>query len=154
MLLTATCSYNNIEEIRSKLNIPENNFTIIRGASFQRNELAFEIRKRKENKQIFWRELANYINEISDERCIIYCATKNKCEELQIGLENLVENSIGLYHGGLNDNTRQQILKSWKLGVSKIMIGTSAFGMGINCINVRCIIFVNAPINMSKYLIL
>ena len=60
MLLTATCSYNNIEEIRSKLNISENNFTIIRGASFQRNELAFEIRKRKESKQIFWRNCKLY----------------------------------------------------------------------------------------------
>ena len=74
MLLTATCTYQDVQNIRISLKLPVENFAIIRGTSFERKEIAIEVFKRKDNREIFSNELVNLIKEHENGRVIIYCA--------------------------------------------------------------------------------
>ena len=48
MLLTATCTRSEVDEICTNLNIEENNFALIRGSTSHRSEIIFNVRERKE----------------------------------------------------------------------------------------------------------
>ena len=37
-----------------------------------------------------------------------------------------------MMHGGTSNQDRERIVKNWKLGKLDLVIGTSAFGLGIN----------------------
>jgi len=49
MLLTATCTYQDAQDIRTSLEIPLENFAMIRDSSFKRKEISIKIYKRKDN---------------------------------------------------------------------------------------------------------
>ena len=62
----------------------------------------------------------------------------------------LPDKSLGVYHGGIGDEQRQSIISHWKDSKIQIMIGTNAFGMGINSPDVYLVVHCVAPLNMSK----
>src|SRR3954464_15546710 len=90
MLLTATCSYQDVQDIRTSLEIPVEKFSIIRGTSFERKEISIEVFKRKDNREIFSNELMNLIKKYENGRVIIYCATKSGCDDLFVILQPLL----------------------------------------------------------------
>jgi superfamily II DNA helicase RecQ len=151
MLLTATCTYQDAQDIRTSLEIPLENFTIIRGSSFERKEITIEVYKRKDNREVFSNDLVNLIKKFKEGKIIIYCATQSGCDDLFALLQPLLlDKNLGVYHGGLGDEQRESIMSHWKNDKIQIMIGTSAFGMGINSSNVYLVIHCIAPLNMSK----
>ena len=151
MLLTATCTYADVQDIRTSLEIPPENFSIIRGSSFERKEITIEVYKRKDNRQIFSNDIRNLIKKYEMGKIIIYCATQSGCNDLFAMLQPLLpDNNLGVYHGGLEDEQRESIMSHWKNGKIQIMIGTNAFGMGINSSNIYLVIHCVAPLNMSK----
>src|ERR1700722_4669083 len=104
MLLTATCTYQDAQDIRTSLEIPSENFVMIWGSSFERKEIAIEVYKRKDNHELFSNDLANLIKMHEDGRIIIYCATQSGCDDLFVILQSLLPNkNLGIYHGGLGD---------------------------------------------------
>uniref|UniRef100_U9TP61 DNA 3'-5' helicase n=1 Tax=Rhizophagus irregularis (strain DAOM 181602 / DAOM 197198 / MUCL 43194) TaxID=747089 RepID=U9TP61_RHIID len=121
MLLTATCTRMEVNEICKNLIIEENNFALIRGSTSHRSEIIFNVKERKEIRD-------QYITEI--------------ISILQESLNNI---SINYFHGGLCDNERETAMNNWKTNYTQIMIATSAFGMGINSSNVRVVIHVEVP---------
>ncbi|CAB4427918.1 unnamed protein product [Rhizophagus irregularis] len=130
MLLTATCTYQDAQDIRTSLGIPSENFAMIRSSSFERKEITIEVYKRKDNREHFSNELINLIKMHEGGRTIIYCATQSGCDELSAILQPLLpDKNLGIYHGGLGDEQRESIMSRWKDGKIQIMIGTSAFGM-------------------------
>lgn len=151
MLLTATCTYQDAQDIRTSFGIPSENFAMIRGSSFERKEITIEVYKRKDNRELFSNDLMSLIKMHEGEKTIIYCATQSGCDDLFAILQLLLpDKNIGIYHGGLGDEQRESIMSCWKNGKIQIMIGTNAFGMGINSTNVYLVIHCVAPLNMSK----
>jgi|SRR6266498_4223452 len=151
MLSTATCTYADAQDIRTSLEIPPENFSVIRGSSFERKEIIIEVYKRKENRQNFSNDIMDLIKKHETGKVIIYCATQSGCNDLFAMLQPLLpDNSLGVYHGGLEDEQRESIMSHWKNGKIQIMIGTNAFGMGINSSNIYLVIHCVAPLNMSK----
>ncbi|PKK69994.1 putative sgs1 protein [Rhizophagus irregularis] len=151
MLLTATCTRSEVDEICANLTIEENNFALIRGSTSHRSEIIFNVRERKEIRDQYINEVISIINENLPERVIIYCATHSSCEYLYNNLqENLTNISTDYFHGGLQDNEREKAMNNWKSNYTQIMIATSAFGMGINSNNVRVVIHVEAPMSMTS----
>ncbi|CAG8687197.1 8077_t:CDS:10, partial [Funneliformis caledonium] len=125
MLLTATCIYQDVQDIRISLKISVENFAIIRDSyrNFQK----------KDNCEIFLNELINLIKKYENGRAIIYCAIQSGCDNLFAILQPLLpDKNLAVYHGGLGDEQRESIMSHWKDHKIKIMIGTNAFGMGIN----------------------
>ncbi|RIA79951.1 putative sgs1 protein, partial [Glomus cerebriforme] len=151
MLLTATCTLPEVDEIRTNLAIKESNFMLIRGSTSHRPEIIFNVQERKEIRDQYISDVTNIINANLLGRIIIYCATHFSCEYLYNKLqENLTTISIGYYHGGLRDDEREIATNNWKSNNTKIMIATSAFGMGINSDNVRVVIHVGIPMSITN----
>ncbi|PKY59957.1 P-loop containing nucleoside triphosphate hydrolase protein [Rhizophagus irregularis] len=151
MLLTATCTYADAQDIRTSFEIPPENFSIIRGSSFERKEITIEVYKRKDNRQNFSNDIRDLIKKYEMGKIIIYCATQSGCNDLFAMLQPLLpENNLGVYHGGLEDKQRESIMSRWKNGTIQIMIGTNAFGMGINSSNIYLVIHCVAPLNMTN----
>jgi len=59
---------------------------------------------------------------------------------------------VGLFHGGLAGEEKNQSLSKWKNKVTKIIIATNAFGMGINTPDVSLIIHFNFPLSLGQYI--
>ena len=153
ILLTATCTRSEVNEICTNLAIEENNFALIRGSTSHRSEIIFNVRERKEIRDQYIFEVISIINANLLGRIIIYCATHSSCEYLYNKLqENLTDISIDYFHGGLRDNEREKAMNNWKSNFTQIMVATSAFGMGINSKNVRVVIHAEAPMSMSMYI--
>lgn len=151
MLLTATCAYKDAQDIRTSLEISSENFAMVRGSSFERKEITIKVFKRRDSRETFSNDLISLIKEHESGRIIIYCATQTGCEDLFATLQPLLPNrSLGVYHGGIGDEQRQSIISHWKDGKIQIMIGTNAFGMGINSPDVYLVVHCVAPLNMSK----
>jgi superfamily II DNA helicase RecQ len=151
MLLTATCTHKDAQDIRTSLEIPSENFAMIRGSSFERKEITIEVRKRRDNRETFSNDLVDLIKEHERGRIIIYCATQSGCDDLFAMLQPLLpDKNLDVYHGGIGDEQRQSTISHWKDGKTQIMIGTNAFGMGINSSDVYLVVHCVAPLNMSK----
>ncbi|CAG8660723.1 18191_t:CDS:10 [Rhizophagus irregularis] len=151
MLLTATCTYKDAQDIRTSLEIQSTNFAMIRGSSFERKEITIEVYKRRDNRENFSNDLINLIKNHENGRIIIYCATQSGCDDLFATLQPLLpDKSLGVYHGGIGDEQRQIIISHWKDGKIQIMIGTNAFGMGVNSSDVYLVIHCVAPLNMTN----
>ncbi|CAB4405053.1 unnamed protein product [Rhizophagus irregularis] len=151
MLLTATCTQPEVDEIRANLTIEGNNFAIIRSSTSHRPEMIFNVQERKEIRDQYINDIIDIINANILGRIIIYYATHFSCEYLYNKLqENLTDVSIGYFHSGLCDNERETTMNNWTSNQIQIMVATSAFGMGINSSNIRVVIHVGAPMSITN----
>jgi len=152
MLLTATCTRPEVDEIRKNLTIEENNFVLVRDSASHRPEINFNVRERKEIKDQYIIDVINIINAHLHGHIIIYCATHFICEYLHNKLwEKLPNISIDYFHGGLRDDERETAINNWKSNNTQVIVATSAFGMGINSNNIRAVIHIGAPMSISMY---
>ncbi|CAB4475362.1 unnamed protein product [Rhizophagus irregularis] len=127
MLLTATCTTSDVEDIRQNLNILPTNFTIIRGTSLARQEIDIQVIS-KPSKQNLYSQIQNILVGLTTGRCIIYCSGPSSCQELFHYLhENLSALSFGLYHGELDGEQRKMAIRNWKTGIIQIMIAINGF---------------------------
>ncbi|PKC11808.1 P-loop containing nucleoside triphosphate hydrolase protein, partial [Rhizophagus irregularis] len=151
MLLTATCTQPEVDEIRANLTIEKDNFAIIRSSTSHRPEMIFNVQERKEIRDQYINDIIDIINANLLGRIIIYCATHFSCEYLYNKLqENLTDVSLGYFHGGLCDDERETTMNNWTSNQIQIMVATSAFGMGINSSNIRVVIHVGAPMSITN----
>ena len=152
MLLTATCTYQDVQDICVSLKIPLESLSIIRGSSFERKEIVIDVYKRKDNHEAFSNDLLSLIKKVESGKIIIYCAMQAGCENLFALLGPLLpDDDLNIYHGGLGDEQRESIMSRWKAGKIRIIIGTNAFGMGINSSDIYLVIHCVSPLSMSKY---
>ncbi|GBC33646.2 putative sgs1 protein [Rhizophagus irregularis DAOM 181602=DAOM 197198] len=102
ILLTATCTRSEVNEICANLTIEENNFALIRGSTSHRSEIIFNVRERKEIRDQYVTEIISIINANLFGRIIIYCAIHSSCEYLYNKLqENLADIIVDYFHSGL-----------------------------------------------------
>jgi len=81
---------------------------------------------------------------------IIYTSTRKDAEKVYEFL--LKENhKVGVYHGGLSDEKRNQFQEDFIYDNVDIMVATNAFGMGIDKSNVRYVIHYNMPKSIEAY---
>ena len=149
LLLTATCSRDDVEIICQTLNIDSANFDVIHSLCFHHPEIEYEVKKKGTRKRNLI-EIAEIIKEISNGQYIIYCSSPNMCNEiLSLLQDKLKETAIGTYHEGLGSSERDQIMLQWKSQRLKVMIATNAFGLGVNSPNVRAVIHYTFPSSIS-----
>ncbi|RHZ59174.1 hypothetical protein Glove_365g52 [Diversispora epigaea] len=103
------------------------------------------------NKEQFLNDILKIINEIKVGKCIIYCITIKRCEELLTNLQGKVSKEIiSIYHGELSAKEKSNTLLLWKMGKIRIIVATNAFGMGINEPDVRAVIHAGFPISIGN----
>ncbi len=144
--LTATATERVREDIISQLNLhlpPEKGPYV---ASFNRKNLYYEVRPKKET----FSEIADYLRRHRGEAGIIYCQSRNSVEGLTKKL-NLAGFRALPYHAGLSDTERNRNQEMFIKDDVDIIVATIAFGMGIDKSNVRFVIHYDLPRNLESY---
>ncbi len=144
--LTATATERVRKDIVSQLSLsisPEKGPYL---ASFNRKNLYYEVRPKKET----FSEIIDYLRRHSDEAGIIYCQSRNKVEALTKKL-NLAGFRVLPYHAGLSDTERAKNQELFIKDDVDIIVATIAFGMGIDKSNVRFVIHYDLPRNLESY---
>jgi len=81
---------------------------------------------------------------------IIYCRNRRICMELAEWLVKEGESALP-YHAGLSAKDRQANQRLWMAGKTRVLVATSAFGMGINKPDVRLVIHWDLPESAEAY---
>jgi ATP-dependent DNA helicase RecQ len=83
-------------------------------------------------------------------RAILYAATRRCAEETA---KTLRDHGVAatVYHAGLSDSARQKAQRAFVAGRAPVLVGTNAFGMGVDQPDVRLVIHVQAPGSLEAY---
>ncbi len=81
---------------------------------------------------------------------IVYCNTRKQTKDIAELLQ-LQKISADFYHAGLSAEDRQVKQKKWMTGDTRMMVCTSAFGMGIDKDDVRTVIHYEMPDCLENY---
>lgn len=143
LALTATATDEVCSDIRSLLDIPEENSLI---TGFARENLSFKVLT-GENRESY---IKKYVTLNHQDAGIIYCATRKAVEAVYELLRKL-NVKVAKYHGGLFEEDRTYEQNRFLNDEVNVMVATNAFGMGINKTNVRYVIHYQMPRNMESY---
>lgn len=113
---------------------------------FDRPNLSFEVVQPQNKLQYVLQFVADH----DAANGIIYCATRKDVETVYGELAKRgVE--VGYYHAGLSDEIRKMQQERYAYDKVRVMVATSAFGMGIDKSNVRYVLHYQMPRNMESY---
>jgi ATP-dependent DNA helicase RecQ len=117
-------------------------------ASFYRSNLRYLIKECEGGEQpgLLLRALRNY----SDGSIIVYAPTIARVEET---VDYLGEQGISAvaYHGKMDADARRRNQESWTTDEVRVLVGTIAFGLGINKASVRAVIHLSLPKSVEQY---
>lgn len=141
--LTATATPKVQQDIRKNLQMEEaETFK----SSFNRKNLYYEIRAKKDTKK----QLIRYVRNNKGKSGIIYCLSRKTVEEIA---ELLSVNDVKAlpYHAGLDSNTRMANQDAFLNEEVDVIVATIAFGMGIDKPDVRFVIHYDVPKSLEGY---
>ncbi|MEV7398004.1 RecQ family ATP-dependent DNA helicase [Aeromicrobium sp. NPDC092404] len=97
-------------------------------------------------------ELAELLRPLADEQqtAIVYAATRRRTEEL---VERLRAEGLEpvAYHGGLATRERTQVHRGFRDGSTRLVVATSAFGLGVDRADVRLVVHADPPERLDDY---
>ena len=113
--------------------------------SFARENLSF-VSRQAENKEKLLLQVLQKVN----GSAIVYVRSRKAAEKMA---NWLITQKIPatFYHAGLNYQQRNEHQKNWIEGVSRVVVATNAFGMGIDKADVRTVIHMDLPENIEAY---
>ncbi|KAJ1486987.1 P-loop containing nucleoside triphosphate hydrolase protein [Baffinella frigidus] len=122
--------------------------------SFDRANIRYQVRHKDvigDAKQVL-EDMASFISK-QPRGCtgIIYCFTKQSCEDLAASLREKFGVLAAPYHAGLATEARNNALNDWMSGEVKVVCATIAFGMGIDKADVRFVIHHCVPKSVESY---
>ena len=117
-------------------------------ASFHRPNLRYIVRECESGTQetLLLRALRAY----GDSNLIVYAPTIRSVEETVDFLEGAGIPAIA-YHGQMESDERRRNQERWMADEVKVMVGTIAFGLGINKAAVRAVIHLSMPKSVEQY---
>src|SRR6266849_2732994 len=117
-------------------------------ASFHRPNLRYLVRQCDgvEQLPLLFEVLRNY----PDGNVIVYSPTINRVEETVDFLENQGIAAVG-YHGKMDSDDRRRNQERWMSDEVRVLVGTIAFGLGINKATVRAVIHLSLPKSIEQY---
>ena len=117
-------------------------------ASFHRPNLRYIIKECNGREQSGL--LLKALHEYADANVIVYAPTIAKVEET---VEFLEEHGISAiaYHGKMDSDSRRENQERWMSDEVRVLVGTVAFGLGINKAAVRAVIHLSLPKSIEQY---
>lgn len=150
--LTATATPRVLAEITGalELRMPAS----VRG-DFRRPNLAFEVMQAGGDESrlaatIEALERAGLRERRGAGRGIVYCSTRKKAEAVAAALKD-AGFAAGHYHAGRTALARERAQAGFSLGRMRVLVATSAFGMGVDYPDVRVIVHFQAPGSLEAY---
>jgi ATP-dependent DNA helicase RecQ len=83
-------------------------------------------------------------------RAIVYCSTRKKAQTVAEGLAD-AGLPAGYYHAGRTALARERAERAFATGRTRILVATSAFGMGVDYPDVRLVVHFQAPGSLEAY---
>lgn len=111
--------------------------------SFERKNLQYIVRYTdKKEEQLM------HILDCVPGSAIVYVRNRKRAQEIS---ELLASYSADYYHAGLSAKERSDKQTAWKVGKTRVIVCTNAFGMGIDKPDVRLVIHYDLPDSLEAY---
>lgn len=148
--LTATAPVSDREKIKELLHMKHIKEYEI---SLYRPKLTFSVYSfvSEEKRQKELKRLLKQYSKSGDGSCIIYCNTKAQTKEIYDLVKKWYPKQVSICHSNLSNGERKRNEQAFMSGERRIMVATSAFGMGVNKSDVRLIIHYNLPLSIIDY---
>ncbi|MBL7859049.1 MAG: DNA helicase RecQ [Cyclobacteriaceae bacterium] len=115
-------------------------------SSFNRKNLYYEVRPKKETKK----QLIRFLKDNKGKSGIIYCLSRKKVEEIA-KLISVNGFKAAPYHAGLDPDVRMKNQDDFLNEEVDIIVATIAFGMGIDKPDVRFVVHYDVPKSLEGY---
>jgi len=117
-------------------------------ASFYRSNLRYLVRECEgpEQMELLVKALRSY----AGSNVIVYSPTINRVEETVDFLEDRDIAAVG-YHGKMGAEDRRRSQERWMSDEVRVLVGTIAFGLGINKAAVRAVLHLSLPKSIEQY---
>lgn len=145
LALTATATEKVIEDIDKQLGLPDLH---VINTGIYRSNLHYRVRTAMTEPEKLDMTL-RLVREASGTG-IVYAATVKAAEEVHRMLLDAGE-SVTCYHGQMPTKTRTLNQDTFMAGVTRVMVATNAFGMGIDKRDIRFVIHYQLPANLEAY---
>ncbi|XP_021768373.1 mediator of RNA polymerase II transcription subunit 34 isoform X2 [Chenopodium quinoa] len=121
-------------------------------SSVNRPNLFYMVREKSSVGKVVVDEIADFISGSypNNESGIVYCFSRKECEQVA---KELREKRIkaDFYHADMEVRDRENVHMRWSNGKLQVIVGTVAFGMGINKPDVRFVIHHSLSKSMETY---
>jgi ATP-dependent DNA helicase RecQ len=117
--------------------------------SFHRSNLRYVVQRCENDREQRWRLVAA-LREHSDDNVIVYAPTIARVEET---VDFLAEKGVAAvpYHAKMDARARAVNQERWMSDEIRVLVGTVAFGLGINKAAVRAVIHLSLPKSLEQY---
>jgi len=150
---TATLALKDLKRLQEAARLETSQ--LIKPESFHRPNLRFVVRKAKGEVGKF-QVLAKALHWLTERgeggSAIVYTATRAEAERLSWALGRLFPNlEVEAYHAGLGPVPRREAQERFISGQIRVMVATTAFGMGIDKPDIRLVIHWRPPRSLEEY---
>ncbi|KAK1430772.1 hypothetical protein QVD17_13767 [Tagetes erecta] len=147
--LTATATKKVQFDLMEMLNIPK---CIKFVSTVNRPNLFYMVREKSSVGKAVVDDIADFIQSsyTNNESGIVYCFSRKECEQVA---KELRERGVSAdyYHADMDVNAREKVHMRWSNSKLQVIVGTVAFGMGINKPDVRFVIHHSLGKSMETY---
>ncbi|CAL5039480.1 unnamed protein product [Urochloa decumbens] len=147
--LTATATSKVQTDLIEMLHIPR---CVKFVSTVNRPNLFYKVYEKSPVGRVVIDEIANFIGESypNNESGIVYCFSRRECEQVA---KELCDRGISAehYHADMDIVAREKVHMRWSKGKSQVIVGTVAFGMGINKPDVRFVIHHSLSKSVETY---
>lgn len=84
-------------------------------------------------------------------RHLVYCGTQKGAETLARTASNVLRKPVQAYHAGMRPEARKEVQEDFKAGRLRLVVATTAFGMGIDVPDIRTVIHFGIPDSLESY---
>lgn len=140
--LTATATPKVLEEIASELQMKDpKRFQ----SSYERPNLVYTIKQSPNKRELLIKALTH-----QQESAIVYVRNRKSTVEIA-ALLNQRGIKAAAYHGGMPQDQRNANYARWRDDSIRVIVGTNAFGMGIDKANVDLVVHLEIPDSIENY---
>ncbi|XP_020236207.1 mediator of RNA polymerase II transcription subunit 34 [Cajanus cajan] len=147
--LTATATQRVQNDLIEMLHIPR---CVKFVSTVNRPNLFYMVKEKSSVGKVVIDEIAEFIQESypNNESGIVYCFSRKECEQVA---KELRERGVSAdyYHADMDVNFREKVHMRWSNNKLQVIVGTVAFGMGINKPDVRFVIHHSLSKSMETY---
>src|SRR5579871_5449988 len=151
ILLTATLPPTKEVELQSRMGWAEGEMKIFRAPTVRKNVRYGVMNGGRYSKQrereLVDQLVGSVLRESNDGKVVIYCNTIPKVEALATAGLFCCE----AFHSKVKSGRKMEILEDFRTGRVRVVVATSALGMGVDIPDIRLIVHVDEPRNLLDY---
>ena len=144
--LSASATKEMIGDISKNLKLKD---PVLFSQGYNRPNLFYEVRKKTAGINS---DIGRFIIEKHENDCgLVYCNFIKDCETLTKILKYTYKLNVETYHGDMSNDKKNEVYHKWVSGETNIIVGTLAFGLGIDKNNVRFVIHYSLPESIELF---